>query len=72
MSVRELLCLPKRMLVFFAIDESTCILDTNKVLKVLEGENVVEDALVLVKYGKEELEARVLKLHGKIFSFVMR
>ncbi|CAB4034622.1 Hypothetical predicted protein, partial [Paramuricea clavata] len=53
----------KRMLLFFGGDQTTSILETSKLIKILEGDRLVEGASVLVKYGKEDLEARVAKLH---------
>ncbi|CAB4020161.1 Hypothetical predicted protein [Paramuricea clavata] len=53
----------KRMLLFFGGDQTTSILETSKLIKILEGDRLVEGASVLVKYGKEDLEARVVKLH---------
>ncbi|CAB3996825.1 Hypothetical predicted protein [Paramuricea clavata] len=53
----------KRMLLFFGGDQTTSILETSKLIKILEGDRLVEGASVLVKYGKEDLEAQVAKLH---------
>lgn len=56
----------KRMLLFFSSDQTTSILETTKLRKILDGDRLVEGASVLVKYGEEDLEARILKLHGKL------
>ncbi|CAB4004115.1 Hypothetical predicted protein [Paramuricea clavata] len=53
----------KRMLLFFGSDQTTSILEMSKIIKYLEGDRLVEGASVLVKYGKGDLEVRVVKLH---------
>jgi hypothetical protein len=45
----------KRMLLFFGSDQTTSILETSKLIKILEGDRLVEGALVVVKYRKEDL-----------------
>lgn len=66
MSYRSLTRQPKRMLVFFEEDKTTCILPTNAVNKILGSNQALSDgAKVEVMYEKKLYEAQVLKLHGK-------
>ena len=66
MAFRGLLRQPaKRMLLFFNVDQTTAVLETTKVKEVLQGDKVQEGATVLVEFGKDVLEASVVKLHGK-------
>ena len=63
---RNLLRQPaKTMLIFFIADQTTAILETTKVRKILQGDMVKEGATVLVDFDEEEFEASVIKLHGK-------
>ena len=55
----------KRMVILFNYDNSTCIMDTSKAKKVVDGNKIEEGATVLVDFENKEYEARVLKLHGK-------
>lgn len=64
MSLRRSLKIPKNGLFFFEIDNSTCVLATKKISKVLEGDNKSKGSRVLVKYGEEELEATIVGVSG--------
>ena len=68
MSLRTLTRLPpKRMLVFFPADETTSILPTNKT----KSKHVEEGETVIVEYEKKDYEAIILKLHGKLTTFML-
>ncbi|XP_028410534.1 uncharacterized protein LOC114533231 [Dendronephthya gigantea] len=63
-SLRKLIREPaKRMLIFFSVDQTTTVLDTAKVKEIIEGDKIEEGAKVLVKFGKDNFEARIIKLH---------
>ncbi|CAB4002225.1 Hypothetical predicted protein, partial [Paramuricea clavata] len=66
MASRGLLCQPakpKRILIFFSVDQTTAVLETTKVKHAIKGDVVQEGATVLVEFGKENFEASVIKLH---------
>jgi hypothetical protein len=66
MSYRSLTRQPKRMLVFFQEDKTTCILPTSKVRRILESNQTLwEGAKVQVEYENKLFFAQILKLHGK-------
>ena len=66
MSQRLAKRIPKQMLLFFNEDKSTSMLNTNKVLKILNGESKLhEGCSVEVDFDGVSYEALVLKLHGK-------
>ena len=56
------------MLCFFNVDKTTSILDTNKIVEFKNAEKLEEGITVLVKFGEDEFEANVLKLHGKLIT----
>lgn len=64
MSLRSSLKIPRNSLFFFEIDNSTCVLATKTITKVLEGDNKSKGGKVLVEYGKEELEATIIRVSG--------
>ena len=67
MSYRSLTRQPKRMLVFFKEDKTTCILPTNKVENIVgSNQTLYEGSRVEIRYEKKLYEAQVLKLHGKL------
>jgi hypothetical protein len=53
------------MLIYFHVDQTTSVMETTKVKKILEGDMIEEGARVLVQFGRNDFEASVLKLHGK-------
>ncbi len=55
----------RRMLIYFHVDQTTSVMETTKVKKILEGDMIEEGARVLVQFGRNDFEASVLKLHGK-------
>ena len=67
MSYLSLTRQPKRMLVFFEEDKTSCMLPNGDVNKRILGSNqtLSEGAKVEVDYEKERYEAQILKLHGK-------
>ena len=66
MSIRSLTRQPKRMLVFFEADKTTCVLPTNRIKNILDqNKELTEGSRVEILYEKELFEAQVLKLHGK-------
>ena len=64
MSLRRSLKIPRNGLFFFEIDNSTCVLATKRISKVLEGDNKTKGSKVLVQYGTEELEATIIGVSG--------
>ena len=67
MSYRSLTRQPKRMLVFFDEDKTTCIIPTSRVEKVIGSDGTLsEGSKVIVNYERKHYEAQVLKLHGKV------
>ena len=65
MSFRDLVRQPsKRMLIYFHADNTTTIMETSKVKKIVQGNKVEEGARVLMPFGKKDFEATVIKLHG--------
>ena len=68
MSQRLAQRIPKRMLVFFNEDNSTSILNTSKVVRILSGESKIsEGSSVEVEYDGCNYEAFVVRLHGKYY-----
>jgi hypothetical protein len=68
MSQRLAQRVPKRMLVFFNEDNSTSILNTSKVVRILSGESKIsEGSSVEVEYDGCNYEALVVRLHGKYY-----
>lgn len=65
MSLRNALKVPKNGLFYFEIDNSTSIVPTKNIKKVLSGDNKSAGSKVLVQYGKDELEAIIIEVSGK-------
>ena len=66
MSYRSLTRQPKRMLVFFKEDKTTCILPIGNVKRILcSNQTLTEGAKVEVDYENKLYEAQILKLYGK-------
>ena len=59
------------MLRFFDIDKTTLILETNKIVEINNAEKLEEGVTVVVKFGKDEFEANVVKLHGKSSNIIL-
>ena len=55
----------KRMLVYFKTDKSTCILGTKFIKRIVDGNTLIEGAVVMVDYEGQEYQATIIKLHGK-------
>ena len=66
MSLRNLLKVPKYGLFYFDSDKSTSIVPTKNILTVMKGDNTTKGSEVIIKYGKEELEATIVGVAGKI------
>ena len=70
MALRNLTKIPKLCLVYFAIDKSTCIIETKKMRSKETGKLFSETApnvrdVVTVKSGGKLLEAMVIATGGK-------
>ena len=65
MSLRSLFKVPRNALFYFEIDNSTSILATKHIQKVLSGDRKTEGSKVVVKYGEQDLEATILAVAGK-------
>ena len=70
MALRNLTKIPKLCLVYFAIDRSTCIIETKKMRPKETGKLFSETApnardVVTVKSGDKLLEAMVIATGGK-------
>ena len=70
MALRNLTKVPKLCLVYFAVDKSTCIIETRKLRSKETGELFLETApnardVVTVKSGGKLLEAMVIAADGK-------
>ena len=60
------------MLVFFMEDKTTSILPTKKVEKIIgSSKTLFEGSLVEISYEKKLYEAQVLKLHGKVYNYII-
>ena len=66
MSLRTLLKVPKYGLFYFQSDNSTSIVPTKKIKKVISGDNTSKGSKVILQYGKEELEATIIGVAGEI------
>lgn len=69
MSVRNLTKVPKLTLVYFAVDQTTCVVETKK-LRMKESEKPFEtkparNTAVTVKSGGSLLDAMVIAVDGK-------
>lgn len=70
MSLRNLTKVPKRSLVYFSIDQSTCVIDTKKLGMKDSGlpftnSGPQKNAEVMIKYGIKELDAIVIASDGE-------
>ena len=70
MALRNLTKIPKLCLVYFAIDKSTCVIETKKMRSKETGKLFSETApnargVVTVKSGGKLLEAMVIATGGK-------
>ena len=70
MALRNLTKIPKLCLVYFAIDKSTCVIETKKMRSKETGKLFLETApnardVVTVKSGGKLLEAMVIATGGK-------
>lgn len=73
MSYRKTLRVPKNGLFYFKCDQTTSILQLNKIQKVINGSNVSKGSKVLLRYGKSSLEAEIIAVDGMflyIFSLL--
>lgn len=75
MSLRNLTKVPKRSLVYFSIDQSTCIVDTKKLRMKDFGEPFTNSAAqknaeVMIKFGTKELDAIVIASDGEWNFFI--
>ena len=64
MSYRASLKVPKYGLFYFEIDHSTSIVPTKNITKVLSGDNKSEGSIVVVRFGKDDLEATIIGVAG--------
>ena len=70
MSLRNLTKVPKQSLVYFSIDQSTCIVDTKKLRMKDSGQPFTNSAPqkraeVMIKFGFKELDAVVIASDGE-------
>lgn len=70
MSLRSLTKIPKRTLVYFMIDKTTCIVDTKKLRRKDTGEPFTDSAperkaKVTLKLGSKQLDALVIASDGE-------
>ena len=54
-------------LFYFEIDKTLSILPSNKVKKVVQGDNTSEGSIVEVYFGKEVLRAEIIAVDGKSY-----
>ena len=54
-----------RMLVYFEIDKSMCILGAKFIKRIISGNALIEGAAVMIDYKGQEFQATIIKLHGK-------
>jgi len=75
MSLRNLTKVTKRSLVYFSIDQSTCIVDTKKLRMKDSGQPFTnsapqQNAEVMIKFGITELDAIVIASDGELKFFI--
>lgn len=75
MSLRNLTKVPKRSLVYFSIDQSTCIVETKKLRMKDSGQPFTnsapqKNAEVMIKFGITELDAIVIASDGELKFFI--
>ena len=64
MSLRTSLKVPKYGMFYFGIDQSTSIVPTKNIKKVLSRDNKSKGSKVVARYEKEELEATIIGVTG--------
>ena len=64
MSLRANLKVPKYGLFYFASDRTVSIVPLNNIEKVISGDNVSKGSTVMLKYGKEVLQAEIIDVNG--------
>ena len=75
MSLRNLTKVPKRCLVYFSVNQSTCIVDIKK-LKMKDSRQPFTNsapqkkAEIMVKFGMKELDAIVIASDGELNFFI--
>ena len=71
MSIRNLAKVPKLSLVYFSVDQSTCVVETKKLRRKDTGESYEsapeEMAAVTIRSGSKQLEALVIASDGEPF-----
>ena len=72
MSIRNLTKVPKLSLVYFSVDQSTCVLETKNLRRKDTGKSYAESApekmaTVTIRSGSKQLEALVIASDGKHF-----
>lgn len=65
MSLRSLLKVPRYGLFYFESDKTVSVLPSNKVKKVMQGDNTSKGSIVEVCYGKDLLTAEIIAVDGK-------
>lgn len=75
MSIRNLTKVPKLSLVYFSVDQSTCVLETKKLRRKDTGESYTECspekmAVVTIRCGSKQLEALVIASDGRSLSLI--
>ena len=70
MSIRNLTKVPKLSLVYFSVDQSTCVVETKKLRSKDTGESYTECApekmaAVTIRSGSKQLEALVIASDGR-------
>ena len=69
-SFRSRLKVPRYGLFYFEIDKTLSILPSNKVKKVVQGDNTSEGSIIEVYFSKDVLTAETIAVDGKsYFSF---
>ena len=73
MSVRNLTKVPKLSLVYFSVDQSTCVVEAKKLKRKETGESYTECApekmaAVTIRSGSKQLDAMVIASDGKSLS----
>ena len=76
MSICNFTKVPKLSLVYFSVDQSTCVVETKKLRRKDTGESYTESApekmaAVIIRSGSKQLEALVIASDGKPLLFVV-
>ena len=66
-SFRSCLKVPRYGLFYFEIDKTLSILPSNKVKKVVQGDNTSEGSIVEVYFGTDVLTAEIITVDGKSY-----